>query len=158
MKKYIVWIIIAIIVIVAVAFGIYFLYMKNNEKILEDENNQVNALKAVYEDFLGNFNLEEDNIILDESCLKNIVSGVEFNNENKEKLEEVEKINDEYNFEYDLSSTYNAKTYILTLKLEEKDDGLTATTQSYKLAVKDGTIVYERYGLGETVNRLPAAE
>lgn len=158
MKKYIIWIIISIIVIVAIAFGIYFFNMKNIEKILEDENNQVNALKGVYEDFLGRLNLEEDNIILDESCLRNIISGVEFSDENKEKLKEVEKINEEYEFAYDLSLKYNVQTSILTLKLEEKNHGLMTSTQSYKLSVKNGAIVYETDGVGETINTSPVSE
>lgn len=158
MKKYIIWIIISIIVIVAIAFGIYFFNMKNIEKILEDENNQVNALKGVYENFLGRLNLEEDNIILDESCLRNIISGVEFSDENKEKLKEVEKINEEYEFAYDLSLKYNVQTSILTLKLEEKNHGLMTSTQSYKLSVKNGAIVYETDGVGETINTSPVSE
>lgn len=151
MKKYIIGAIVVIVIIVTVICDI-FLINSHNKTILEDENNQVNTLKKVYEDFLSNFNLEEDNIILDATCLKNIINGVEFSDENKEKLKEVEKINDEYDFEYTLSLTYNEKNSTLTLKLEEKERALMTSTQSYKLYVKDDAIVYERDGFGETIN------
>ena len=44
MKKYIFGIIISIIAIVLIIIGVYFYNIHNNQKILENENNQVEVL------------------------------------------------------------------------------------------------------------------
>lgn len=156
MKKYIFGIIIAIIAIVLIIIGVYFYNIHNNQKILENENNQVEVLRQIYGEYINSFELEESNIILNEDCFKNIITDVEFSDENKEKLKQLERTSETYEFRYEISSTYSKKTSNLILEIKEMDEGLMTGTQKYRLYVKDGKIQFEKEDIGQITNSMPA--
>lgn len=130
MKKYIFGIIISIIAIVLIIIGVYFYNIHNNQKILENENNQVEVLRQIYGEYINSFELEESNIILNEDCFKNIITDVEFSDENKEKLKQLERTSETYEFRYEISSTYSKKTSNLILEIKEMDEGLMTVHKS----------------------------
>ena len=156
MKKYIFGIIIAIIAIVLIIIGVYFYNIHNNQKILENENNQVEVLRQIYGEYINSFELEESNIILNEDCFKNIITDVEFSDENKEKLKQLERTSDTYDFRYEISSTYSDKTSNLIVEIKEMDEVLMNGRQKYRLYVEDGKIKFESNGLGQITNSMPA--
>ena len=156
MKKYIFGIIISIIAIVLIIIGVYFYNIHNNQKILENENNQVEVLRQIYGEYINSFELEESNIILNEDCFKNIITDVEFSDENKEKLKQLERTSDTYDFRYEISSTYSDKTSNLIVEIKEMDEGLMNGSQKYRLYVEDGKIKFESNGLGQITNSMPA--
>lgn len=156
MKKYIFGIIIAIIAIVLIIIGVYFYNIHNNQKILENENNQVEVLRQIYGEYINSFELEESNIILNEDCFKNIITDVEFSDENKEKLKQLERTSETYEFRYEISSTYSKKTSNLIVEIKEMDEGLMNGSQKYRLYVEDGKIKFESNGLGQITNSMPA--
>lgn len=156
MKKYIFGIIISIIAIVLIIIGVYFYNIHNNQKILENENNQVEVLRQIYGEYINSFELEESNIILNEDCFKNIITDVEFSDENKEKLKQLERTSDTYDFRYEISSTYSDKTSNLIVEIKEMDEGLMNGRRKYRLYVEDGKIKFESNGLGQITNSMPA--
>lgn len=156
MKKYILGIIIVIIIIALLIGGIYLYNVQNNKKILENENNQVEVLRQIYGEYINSFELEESNIILNEDCFKNIITDVEFSDENKEKLKQLERTSDTYDFRYEISSTYSDKTSNLIVEIKEMDEGLMNGSQKYRLYVEDGKIKFESNGLGQITNSMPA--
>lgn len=155
MKKYIFGIIIAIIAIVLIIIGVYFYNIHNNQKILENENNQVEVLKGVYEDLINSFGFENSYVILNENCFKNIITDVEFSDENKQKLKQVEIINDTYDFKYEIFAKYNKENSSLSLEIKEIDNNLMTGTQKYKLYVENGAIQFKRDGVGKFINTSP---
>ena len=156
MKKYILGIIIVIIIIALVISGIYLYNVQNNKKILESEENQVEVLRKIYGEYIDSFSLEGSNIILNENCFKNIITDVEFSDENKEKLRQLERTSETYDFRYEISSTYSEKTSNLILEIKEMDNGLMTGTQKYRLYVKDGKIQFEKEDIGQITNSMPA--
>ena len=155
MKKYIFGIIISIIAIVLIIIGVYFYNIHNNQKILENENNQVEVLKGVYEDLINSFGFENSYVILNENCFKNIITDVEFSDENKQKLKQVEIINDTYDFKYEIFAKYNKENSSLSLEIKEIDNNLMTGTQKYKLYVENGAIQFKRDGVGKFINTSP---
>lgn len=156
MKKYILGIIIVIIIIALVISGIYLYNVQNNKKILESEENQVEVLRQIYGEYINSFDLDGSNIILNENCFKNIITDVEFSDENKEKLKQLERTSETYEFRYEISSTYSKKTSNLILEIKEMDEGLMTGTQKYRLYVKDGKIQFEKEDIGQITNSMPA--
>lgn len=125
-------------------------------EILNDEENQVSTLKDIYTDFFQEFKIYDDgNILLDETCLTNIISGVKFSDDNIEKLKELEKESAENIFVYTLYLEYDKDTGILTLTLKEKS-GIQEQRIRYKLYVKENSIKYEVYGLVESWSMTPS--
>ena len=125
---------ILIIVILAILFN-----AQNMKNILANEENQVNALYEIYDNFIS-LTFPEKNIKLDESALKNIITSNLFNQNNQEKLKELERITDDPNL-YVLSYNYNEDKKILTLYLKD-ENGYLHANKEYKLEIKDNTIVY----------------
>ncbi|MBQ8379385.1 MAG: hypothetical protein IJX34_01050 [Clostridia bacterium] len=137
--------IILIVCIIIVSIPIY-LHIKNNKNydVLSDEKNQVELLQNIYLDFLNNNN---NNLSLDSSCLKNLITGNEFSEKNKNILKSVESFNNDASFSYILISNYNVKNSILTLTLK-RNDGNETRSQKYKLYVKNNLLNYDRDGFG----------
>lgn len=122
MKKFstLIAVIILIICIFFTYFGINY-YNKQKFETLESEENQVNTLQNIYENFFNEFKIyDSGNISLDDSCLTNIINNIPFNDANVQKLKEFEKNNTENKFIHTLYSEYDKDTSILTLTLREK--------------------------------------
>lgn len=128
--------IIIILAIILTYIGIEVNKQKINN-IIEDEAKQVQTLKAIYKDFLKNC---DGNILLDKSTLKNIITGNNFSEENKNILKQIETNLGNSHFTYTLYINYNTNTRVLTLTLEGTDTSIFST--SYKLNVKNSNITY----------------
>jgi len=88
MKKYIFIIILLVVVIIAAIFT--FSHVQNNlDKVLKDENIQVDTLIDIYKDAIERNKI--DNLILGESALKNIITNKNFKDENILKIKSIEK-------------------------------------------------------------------
>ncbi len=140
-----------------VYFGINY-YKRQKLETLKNEDNQVDTLRTIYEDFFDEFKIyDSGNITLDKSCLTNIIDNTQFNDNNIKKLKELEKNNTENKFIHTLYLEYDKDTSILTLTLKEKN-GTQEYRIRYKLYVKGNTIKYETYGLVETMHITPSEE
>ena len=128
--------IIIILAIILTYIGIEVNKQKINN-IIEDEAKQVHTLKAIYKDFLKNC---DGNILLDKSTLKNIITGNNFSEENKNILKQIETNLGNSHFTYTLYINYNINTRVLKLTLEGTDTSIFST--SYKLNVKNSNITY----------------
>lgn len=128
--------IIIILAIILTYIGIEVNKQKINN-IIEDEAKQVQTLKAIYKDFLKNC---DGNILLDKSTLKNIITGNNFSEENKNTLKQIETNLGNSHFTYTLYINYNTNTRVLKLTLEGTDTSIFST--SYKLNVKNSNITY----------------
>lgn len=128
--------IIIILAIILTYIGIEVNKQKINN-IIEDEAKQVQTLKAIYKDFLKNC---DGNILLDKSTLKNIITGNNFSEENKNILKQIETNLGNSHFTYTLYINYNINTRVLKLTLEGTDTSIFST--SYKLNVKNSIITY----------------
>lgn len=128
--------IIIILAIILTYIGIEVNKQKINN-IIEDEAKQVQTLKAIYKDFLKNC---DGNILLDKSTLKNIITGNNFSEENKNILKQIETNLGNSHFTYTLYINYNTNTRVLKLTLEGTDTSIFST--SYKLNVKNSNITY----------------
>lgn len=128
--------IIIILAIILTYIGIEVNKQKINN-IIEDEAKQVQTLKAIYKDFLKNC---DGNILLDKSTLKNIITGNNFSEENKNILKQIETNLGNSHFTYTLYINYNINTRVLKLTLEGTDTSIFST--SYKLNVKNSNITY----------------
>ena len=128
--------IIIILAIILTYIGIEVNKQKINN-IIEDEAKQVQTLKAIYKDFLKNC---DGNILLDKSTLKNIITGNNFSEENKNILKQIETNLGNSHFTYTLYINYNTNTRVLKLTLEGTDTSIFST--SYKLNFKNSNITY----------------
>lgn len=146
-KNYIVILVCILLVVASILFIIFSFNTKSIDKLIEDENIQVETLNNVYKDMLSKVNTDNANIILDQSSLKNILTGEELTQENISKLKELEK-NSESEEKYILYTKYSKETYTLILEVIGSGVGNTKTTQKYKLEVKDGDLVYVIDGEG----------
>ncbi len=142
-------ILIGLAVVIVLAILVIFSCSKNSiDKLIEDEDVQVNTLINVYRDVLDIVNSDDINIVLDESSLKNIITNEKFKEENILKLKNVEKSIENSQRIYTLSVQYSKSTHVLTVNITESGIGNMKKTQKYKLDVKNGKINYQRDGQG----------
>ena len=135
--------------------GIHF-YNKQKFEILKNEDNQVTTLKEIYIDFFDEFKVDDSgNILLDKTCLTNIITNSEFNDNNIKKLKELEKNNVENGVIHTLYLEYNKDNSILILTLKE-ENGIQEYRKRYKLYVKEDAIKYETYVLVQTMYMTPS--
>ena len=138
-----------------VYLGIHY-YNKQKFEILKNEDNQVSTLKEIYIDFFDEFKVDDSgNILLDKTCLTNIITNSEFNDNNIKKLKELEKNNVENEVIHTLYLEYNKDNSILILTLKE-ENGIQEYRKRYKLYVKEDAIKYETYGLVQTMHMTPS--
>ena len=143
MKKFstLIAVIILIICIFFTYFGINY-YNKQKFETLESEENQVNTLQNIYENFFNEFKIyDSGNILLDDSCLTNIINNIPFNDANVQKLKEFEKNNTENKFIHTLYSEYDKDTSILTLTLREKNGMTVFLTTHYMEEAADADFI-----------------
>ena len=116
-KKWIYAIVFIVCIFIVVIITILYNAQKK-QNILADEENQVKALYEIYNDFISS-SFTQKNIKLDESALKNIITSSLFNQNNQEKLKELEKITNDSNL-YILSYNYNEDIHFHLLDIELK--------------------------------------
>lgn len=138
-KKYLFTSILIFFILVIIIAVLIFLNYNNKQNILMEENNQVNALYAIYNNFLSS-TFPEANIRLDNSTLKNILTSQFFSETNQLKLKQLEKTNDS-SILYILSSNYNKDQKILTLYLKDEEGNIHASKE-YNLEIKNNNISY----------------
>lgn len=143
--KYIAILIIGILVIIGVISAIALTTHIPN-KVLENEYAQRDMLANIYSDMIRSRDI---NLTLDESALKNIVTGESFSNDTINYLKMLEKHDSSYSFSYVLAISYHDETSILTVTITS-DNSL--ETQKYKISVENGKITYEADGFGNIVN------
>ena len=97
---------------------------------------------------LNEYNIDNINVVLDESALKNLLTNEEYKEENILKLKRIEKNIEDSDSIYTISMQYSKKTYMLTIDITKSKGSYMKTTQKYKLEVKDGKITYQRNGQG----------
>ena len=148
-------IIILIGIIIVVAFVLLFILQvrsNNFDKIIKNENAQVDVLLELFEETLSVVNPENVNLTLDESALNNFVTHESFTEENVSKLKQIEKSIENTQIIYKLGVDYAEDTNILTINISD-NEGKYSHIQNYKLNVKDGKIIYETEGPGTTINK-----
>ena len=148
-------IIILIGIIIVVAFVLLFILQvrsNNFDKIIKNENAQVDVLLELFEETLSVVNPENVNLTLDESALNNFVTHESFTEENVSKLKEIEKSIENTQIIYKLGIDNAEDTNILTNNISD-NEGKYSHIQNYKLNVKDGKIIYETEGPGTTINK-----
>lgn len=151
MKKNVVTIMIIFIIIIILLGGLIFLNFREklDIQVLSDNNNQVEVLNDILREFLNEFNMDNNKVCLDDSCLKNIITGNEFEEAQKNYLKSIEIKNSEYIFLYKISIDYDNAKKILNISLD-RDDGNEIGKQKYKIYVNDNRILYEKYGFLDT--------
>ena len=152
MKSYKVIILILFIVSISIIITLLTLYKfhtNNVNKLLEDEEKQVEILDKIYQDFIKNFNTEYINIKLDESALKNILTNDNFNEDNITKLKNIEKKYENSQVTYTLSIQYSYSTQELNVKFVRSGyEPKMQATQKYKIYTQNDEIIYDRVGYG----------
>lgn len=147
-KKVLIVVLVVILLIVLLVIGKVFI----DKKILEDEQNQVLALKKIYNDFMEDYDEYKNVLKLDESIFKNLITKQYFKEENKNILKGMEGMEENLKNEVILSSIYNVYNNVLTVKLEIKSNEriVQTVTNEYKLYIKNWKINYD-YGIKNIV-------
>ena len=147
-KKVLIVVLVVILLIVLLVIGKVFI----DKKILEDEQNQVLALKKIYNDFMEEYDEYKNVLKLDESIFKNLITKQYFKEENKNILKGMEGMEENLKNEVILSSIYNVYNNVLTVKLEIKSNEriVQTVTNEYKLYIKNWKINYD-YGIKNIV-------
>ena len=147
-KKVLIVVLVVILLIVLLVISKVFI----DKKILEDEQNQVLALKKIYNDFMEDYDEYKNVLKLDESIFKNLITKQYFKEENKNILKGMEGMEENLKNEAILSSIYNVYNNVLTVKLEIKSNEriVQTVTNEYKLYIKNWKINYD-YGIKNIV-------
>ncbi len=114
---------ICILLAIIVIFGVFYIIRTN--KVLTDEDKQVEVLCQIYDYFLKEY--DDSNIALDESAFRNFKTNEKFNNENIEKLKQYEKTIPDSQKSYTLFVSGNPYVNIINLMLKDSNNG-----QSYQ--------------------------
>ncbi|MBO5477649.1 MAG: hypothetical protein J6A15_07860 [Clostridia bacterium] len=125
---------------------ISFIFINKNikikkEELLKSETEQFEVIKKIISDRFKNFN--EYNIILDKSMYYNFVTGIEYSNVIKEKLDNLEKKYVGSHLTYIISIKYNNLNNCLTITNEIKELN-EKHVQKYYLNVENDIIKYTK--------------
>ena len=150
-SKNIVMLIVLCVVVLLAVIAVFFVNKNSVNNCIKDEKVQVETLKEIYKDMFSNFNTQDVNIVLDETALKNILTDERFSEENVTKLREVEKNVEGLQSTYTLYTKYSKDTGVITIEVVGSGVDNSKTTQEYKLNVKNGNVVFERSGFGNTI-------
>lgn len=153
-SKYIALLIASIIGIIGI---VTFLMINSNNisesDILENEYAQKEMLASIYTDMISSRDI---NLTLDESALKNLITGEQFSNHTINYLTTVVKpLDSDNSITYTLSTTYSQATNILTIKVTSDT---TIETQKFIISVQNGKLSYKHYGMGTVVDSYPAPD
>ena len=129
-----------------IAIVAYLLIFNSNKKVLLDNKNQVELLSEMYKDFVLDININEYNISLDDSAIKNLITKEYFDESSIDILKQVETSYSDSKSNYILSLKYDYNKKIIELTL--KNDSGNMIRQKYILKKKNGKINYEKYDNG----------
>lgn len=129
-----------------IAIIAYLLIFNSNKKVLLDNKNQVELLSEMYKDFVLDININEYNISLDDSAIKNLITKEYFDESSIDILKQVETSYSDSKSDYILSLKYDYNKKIIELTL--KNDSGNMIRQKYILKIKNGKINYEKYDNG----------
>ena len=129
-----------------IAIIAYLLIFNLNKKVLLDNKNQVELLSEMYKDFVLDININEYNISLDDSAIKNLITKEYFDESSIDILKQVETSYSDSKSNYILSLKYDYNKKIIELTL--KNDSGNMIRQKYILKIKNGKINYEKYDTG----------
>lgn len=129
-----------------IAIVAYLLIFNSNKKVLLDNKNQVELLSEMYKDFVLDININEYNISLDDSAIKNLITKEYFDESSIDVLKQVETSYSDSKSDYILSLKYDYNKKIIELTL--KNDSGNMIRQKYILKIKNGKINYEKYDNG----------
>ena len=129
-----------------IAIVAYLLIFNSNKKVLLDNKNQVELLSEMYKDFVLDININEYNISLDDSAIKNLITKEYFDESSIDVLKQVETSYSDSKSNYILSLKYDYNKKIIELTL--KNDSGNMIRQKYILKIKNGKINYEKYDNG----------
>ena len=129
-----------------IAIIAYLLIFNLNKKVLLDNKNQFELLSAMYKDFVLDININEYNISLDDSAIKNLITKEYFDESSIDVLKQVETSYSDSKSDYILSLKYDYNKKIIELTL--KNDSGNMIRQKYILKIKNGKINYEKYDNG----------
>lgn len=151
MKKVIIICVVSFIIIAIIVTAVFIVVHNRTNKILCDNQNQVDALSKMYEEFINDsINTDESNVELSNSTLRNFVTKKAFEDEQIEKLKEVERNFENAQNDYVLTLKYNSRDKIIILNISSKSNAH-IVEQEYLLKVQNGKIEYEEYGNGTVV-------
>lgn len=128
---------------------ILFLFAYSKREVIFTEENQIEMLTSLYNDFISNFNTESKSITLDESCFYNFITNEVYSDENIKKLKSVEVYNPNERYNYVIHFKYDIKTNTFSINMVNKSNEGEYQKQSYKISVKNNKVVYKRDGLLE---------
>ena len=100
----------------------------------------------MYKDFVLDTNINEYNISLDDSAIKNLITKEYFDESSIDILKQVETSYSDSKSDYILSLKYDYNKKIIELTL--KNDSGNMIRQKYILKIKNGKINYEKYDNG----------
>lgn len=129
-----------------IAIIAYLLIFNLNKKVLLDNKNQVELLSEMYKDFVLDININEYNISLDDSAIKNLITKEYFDESSIDILKQVETSYSDSKSDYILSLKYDYNKKIIELTL--KNDSGNMIRQKYILKIKNCKINYEKYDNG----------
>ena len=150
-NKNIVMLIILCVVVILAVIAVFFVNKNSVNNCIKDENVQVETLKEIYKDMFSNLNTQDVNIVLDETALKNILTDERFSEENVTKLQEVEKNVEGTQSTYTLYTKYSKDAQVITIEVDGSGVDNSKMMQEYKLNVKNGKVIFERSGFGNTI-------
>ena len=150
-NKNIVMLIILCVVVILAVIAVFFVNKNSINNCIKDEKIQVETLKEIYKDMFSNLNTQDVNIVLDETALKNILTDERFSEENVTKLQEVEKNVEGTQSTYTLYTKYSKDAQVITIEVDGSGVDNSKMMQEYKLNVKNGKVIFERSGFGNTI-------
>lgn len=117
-----IFLIICSILVILIALFIIFstLYINRLDKVVTDDDKQVEALCQIYEYFLKEY--DDCNIVLDESAFRNFKTNEKFNDENIEKLKQYEKTIPDSQKSYTLFVSGSPYVNIINLMLKNNNN------------------------------------
>ena len=138
-KRYILFIIIFLIIMVIFLITRAKVISRNEKLILSDDFKQYELLEKIINNEFGS--IEEYNILLDNSFYYNFITNKEYSNEVKDKIKILERINMGVEKNYTLSLEYYNNC--LTIAYEIKEDKEKHTLRFY-LDVAEDKITYKK--------------
>lgn len=151
LNKNIVMLIVLCVVVLLAVIAVFFVNKNSVNNCIKDEKVQVETLKEIYKDMFSNLNTQDVNIVLDETALKNILTGERFSEENVTKLQEVEKNVEGAQSTYTLYTKYSKDTEVIAIEVNGSGVKNSKRIQQYKLNVKNSKLNFERYKAGTTI-------
>ena len=143
--KFIGGVLIMLFIVVSVYLSNYFY----NLNVIKDDLNQAELLKDISLELLKEeyIDVSDSTVNFAEGSLRNFITYSKFNEDCQNLLENIETVGNDL---YEISVEYISKSHILLITLQS-EDGNYKLIQKYKIFVKNGKIMYEKYGEPEEI-------